>query len=249
MRSLFDRKRVLITAGLNESMSKDVCPHVPYGPEEVALSAIHAGAAGAAGAHFHARHGDGRQDMTGHSIYRRGMELTAAESDVLMWTTAYPVGPDPTSLDDLPHQWALSDDPPKGAPLRFGCFDAFRIGRRPAWSHRASRFIPMTDEWALDPDSEYQTPVVLAEMLRRGLSPVFCSYDLADARWASCATKTGMLPDPSLVQLHIFAASVVGPSATAHSLQAYIAEGRVRPTLSFRLCPPSSSPVTTMKTC
>ena len=212
-----------------------MCPHVPYGPAEVARSAIDAGAAGAAGVHFHARYDDGSQDMTGDDIYRRAMELTAAESDVVMWTTAYPVGPDPTSLADLPHQWALTDRPPQGAPLRFGCFDAFRIGRRPAWSQNDSRFIPMTDEWALDADADYETPVVLAEMLRRGLSPVYCCYDLGDARWASCATRAGVMPSPSLVQLQIFASSVIGPSATAQSLEAYIAEGRcaAEPELSF----------------
>lgn len=233
--SLFDRGKVLITVGLNESVSKAVAPHVPYGPEEVAQAAADCATAGAAGVHVHARRADGSQDMRGSQIYRKALSLTASMCDVVMWTTGYSTLADPTDLDDLPHQWELVDDPPDGAGLEFGCFDAFRIGSRPAWSSAEGRFMPIGDDWTVDRTGTYNTPRVLAEMLRRRLSPVFCCYDFADARWASCAMRAGVLPDPTFVQLHIFAETMIGPSATVANLDAFVSEARVeaRPEVSF----------------
>jgi 3-keto-5-aminohexanoate cleavage enzyme len=223
--TLRDEGKILITVGLNEVASKADNPNVPYGPEEVARSAIECAAAGACGIHFHARFDDGRQDKTGDDIYRRGMELTARESDVVMWLTAHPLGSDLTSLEELNHHWALMDRPPVGTALEFGCFDVYRVGRRPGW--RDGQFVAMDDSYTEDLNNPYAPPAVLGEMLRRGLVPVVCCYDNGDARWAGHAAATGMIPSPAFLQLHMLGTMILGPSPTIAALDAYIAEARV----------------------
>lgn len=220
--TLRDQGKVLITVGLNEVASKADNPHVPYGPEEVAQSAIEAAEAGACGVHFHARFDDGRQDKTGDVIYRQGMELTAQDSDVVMWLTAHPLGVDLTRVEELDHHWALLDRPPQGSRLEFGCFDVYRVGRRPSW--RKGKFVSTDDSYSDDPKTPYAAPPVLAEMLRRGLVPVVSCYDSGDARWARHAALAGMLPSPAFIQLHMLGTMLLGPSPTIASLDAYLAE-------------------------
>src|SRR5687768_12890819 len=111
--TLIAEGKVIIEVGLNETAPKSANPHVPYGPEEVAEDAVRCAEAGAALVHFHARYDDGSQAKTDDNVYRRAMELIAERSDVITWPTAFPLGGRPTSADELPHHWALLDNPPQ----------------------------------------------------------------------------------------------------------------------------------------
>src|SRR4051812_17873283 len=130
----FDEGRTIIRVAVNEMQAKAVNPAVPYGPEEVAADAIASADRGAAIVHFHSRTDDGSQavedDRATASIYRRAMELVAAESDIIMEPTNIDVGGDPMSAAAVPHFWLLLMDPPAGTRLEVVNLDGFRFGHK-----------------------------------------------------------------------------------------------------------------------
>lgn len=225
MSLLMDRGKTLITVALNEAATKAENKNVPYSPEEIAEAAVECEEAGACAVHIHSRSPSGSQVRRGSALYRRAFELTALESDVLMWTTAYPLGPDPTCIEELDHQWELVDRPPRGAPLELGCFDCFRIGRRPYWDSISQKLLAVDSDYRAENDGVYELPPVLAETLRRRLVPIISCYDCGDARWASYVANSGLIPT-SLIQLHMLGGLLIGPSPTADALRAYVAEAK-----------------------
>ena len=157
---LFDEGKVVIRVGVNEMQPKSINPRVPYGPEEVAAEAIECGRAGAAIVHFHSRTDDGAQalddDSNGAGIYRRAMELTALESDIIMEPTNLPRGNDPSLAIDVPHVWSLADNPPAGARLEVVNLDGFRFGRGGMGRRRAT--LDRHQRTRVGPDGDIRGP-------------------------------------------------------------------------------------------
>jgi uncharacterized protein (DUF849 family) len=212
MGTLRDQGLVAIEVGLNETADKARNPHVPYGPDEVAASAVAAAEAGAAVVHFHARNDDGTQAWIGDEIYRTAMSAIAdAGSDVLSYPT-YLAG-------DLSHLWALCDEPPRGPGLRFGPFDVVQHVKRVQWNHEAGRIEGMT---ALGGDhSEAADPPVLHQFRGRGLIPSIGAFELGDVKWAVLAARSGLLPTPLCLKLFLNDSWVRGPFADLTGLDAF----------------------------
>src|SRR4051795_2970051 len=133
---LFEDGRTMVRIAVNEMQSKAVNPAVPYGPDEVAADAVACAVRGASIIHFHSRLDDGAQalddDRTSASVYRRAMELVAAESDIIMEPTNLDLGDDPTLAASTPHFWLLVDQPPAGRPLEVVNVDGFRFAHKRA---------------------------------------------------------------------------------------------------------------------
>jgi 3-keto-5-aminohexanoate cleavage enzyme len=228
--SMFDEGRVIIRVAVNEMQPKALNPRIPYGPEEVAAEAIACAQAGASIVHFHSRTDEGAQasgdDRNGAGIYRRAMEIVARESDIIMEPTNLPVGADPTLAVDVPHVWSLVDDPPVGTRLEVVNIDGFRFGHnRTAWDERQQRLVPINNR-VLDRDASFDGPEVIREVLKRDLIPFFGLFDLADARLLSAFARTGLVPQPVLVQLNFFCDLMRGPSPGVAALDAFLAEWR-----------------------
>ncbi len=217
--------KVIIEVGLNEMATKAENPNVPYGPDEVAPDAIRCARAGAAIIHFHARHEDGSQAKTDDGIYREAMAAIGRECDALTFPTSFQLPGEPWRAEQLPHVWALVDDPPDGAPLRIAPYDGFRIGPRPLWDAERDRLVQRGNVTLTDTaQPPYELPEALAEMLGRGLLPEIACYDVGDVRWARLVARTGLLPQPVRLQLQLFDSYVFGPSATPASVDALLAE-------------------------
>lgn len=224
MATLIESGKVLIEVGLNEVASKDQNPHVPYDADEVARDIVACSNAGAAVVHFHARYADGTQAKTDDDVYRRAMELAAAEADVLMWPTAFPLGGHPSSAAELPHHWALVDKPPKGAPLRIGAFDAWRIGRRPFIGRDGDLRPMIKDGFGPDYDRDYRLSEALTAMEGDGLLPTFCCYELGDVRWVREVAKRGVIRTPVRIEVLLYDDWVYGPSAQPAAIDAFLSE-------------------------
>lgn len=211
--SLADEGKVIIEVGLNETTSKEQNPTVAYGPAEVAADAAACAAAGAAVGHFHSRRDDGSQDWTGAEIYRRGMELTAELSDIILY---------PSYLGDHSHIWALSDDPPVGAPLTIASFDVPQEVTRPVlWNEATRSFEEPPFEVTGAPATESD---LLGEMARRGLRPTAAAFDVGQLRWIVLALRAGILPSPLYVKIFLFDQLVNGPFANASGIDAYLSQ-------------------------
>jgi 3-keto-5-aminohexanoate cleavage enzyme len=227
---LFDEGKIIIRVAVNEMQLKAVNPNVPYGSEEVAAEAIAAARAGASIVHFHSRTADGAQavedDRSGAGIYRRAMEITARESDVIMEPTNLPLGNDPSLAIEIPHVWSLVDDPPAGAPLEVVNIDGFRFDHnRTAWDEREQRLISITNR-RLDRNATFAGPEVIRDTIKAGLVPFFGLFDLADARMLSAFARTGLVPQPVLVQINLFCDLIRGPTPGIAALDAFLAEWR-----------------------
>lgn len=226
---LFDDGRTFVRVAVNEMQPKSANPAVPYGPDEVAADAVACAAAGASIVHFHSRNPDGSQavadDASDADIYRRALELTAAESDILMEPTNLPRGLDPSTADDVPHFWLLADRPPAGARLEVVNIDGFRFAHtRAGWDERARRVVSMSRPPR--PDAAYEPPEVIIRAVESGLVPFFGLFDLADARMLAAFALEGIVRTPVLVQLNFFWDLMRGPTPTVEALDAFLAELR-----------------------
>jgi 3-keto-5-aminohexanoate cleavage enzyme len=222
--TLIDDGKVVIEVGLNEMASKHDNPHVPYSWQEVARDTVACAEAGAGMVHFHARYDDGAQAKTDDGIYRSAMAEIAKSSNIITFPTSFPLGGNLWEADELQHHWALVEHPPEGAPLRVGAFDGFRIGPKPLYDVKSRRLFKRATDSLTFAQETYELPSAMAEMLRRGLLPSICCYDLGDVRWTRLVTAAGLLPQPVRAQFQLFASYVNGPSATTASIDAMVAE-------------------------
>ena len=77
--------KLIIKVALNEWVPKDVNPHVPYGPREVADDILACAAEGASVFHFHGRDPEtGEQRRSDPAIYAEAMRLVAESSDAIV---------------------------------------------------------------------------------------------------------------------------------------------------------------------
>ncbi|HPG28441.1 MAG TPA: 3-keto-5-aminohexanoate cleavage protein [Myxococcota bacterium] len=233
--SLVDEGKVMVRVAINEFRTKSENPHVPYDAEEIARAAIGSARAGASIIHYHSRHADGRQaqddDRRGANVYRRAMELVARECDVLMEPTNLPHGThDVSSIEDLPHLWALADDPPAIGRLEIVNLDAFRFQHlRSGWDVHAKRLVTIDETQTMRPDRPFRLPPGIEEALRRGFVPFFGVFNLSDVRLLAAYAGEGLIPTPVLVQINFFADLMWGPTPSIEALDAFLWEWRREP--------------------
>ncbi|MFN8026612.1 MAG: 3-keto-5-aminohexanoate cleavage protein [Acidimicrobiia bacterium] len=211
--SLVDAGRIAIEVGLNESTTRAQNPHVAYGPEEVAADAVACAQAGAALGHFHSRLDDGTQAWSDADLYRRGMELTAKLSDIVLY---------PSYLGDHSHIWELCNEPPDGAPLPMASFDvAQEITSSVLWNEATGRF----EDPPFEVVGEVRRPDALVERFRSlGLCVTVGAFDVGQLRWAVLAIRSGFLPTPCHLKIFLFDQLVTGPFADERGLDAYLSQ-------------------------
>ena len=84
---------LMIEAAINESVSKELNPHVPYGLDEVVQAAVECSQAGASIIHFHPRQAiTGSQYWTDTEFYRDAFALIRRETDAILYPTQQPGG-------------------------------------------------------------------------------------------------------------------------------------------------------------
>jgi 3-keto-5-aminohexanoate cleavage enzyme len=237
--TLFDEGKIIIRVAVNEMQPKSINAHIPYGAEEVAAEAVACAQAGASIVHFHSRTDDGAQavddDSNGAGIYRQALELTARDSDIIMEPTNLPRGHDPSLAVDVPHIWSLVEAPPAGTRLEVVNIDGFRFDhQRTAWDESEQRLLAIRNR-RLDRETPFAGPEVIRETIKCGLVPFFGLFDLADVRMLSAFARTGIVPQPVLVQINFFFDLIRGPTPSVAALDAFLAEWR-RVEVDSELC-------------
>ncbi|MGH2727563.1 MAG: 3-keto-5-aminohexanoate cleavage protein, partial [Actinomycetota bacterium] len=190
---LADQTKVAIEVGLNETERKAANPNIPYGPGEIAASAIEAARAGGAIIHYHARTETGDQAFTDPEPSRRALEAIAREVDVL----AYPSYREAR----LEHVWALSDDPPAGFAFQMSPFDVVQHVRRASWDEATKTFGVITYGPTDEAGSRPAYPPELDEFVTRGLVPNIAIFNSGDLRWTVLAARAGLLKQPLNLKL------------------------------------------------
>ncbi len=190
--ALSDEGKVYIEAGVNEVVTKDDNPNVPYGAAETAQNVIDSISAGATVVHFHARYEDGTQAWVDDTVSRQVIETAAREVDVLAY---------PSYHGSLEHIWSLAEKPPIGARQVLSPFDPAQHIKRVLWVEEEQRFGVVT----FGPDDPNRDrppyPPEIDRFKELGLVPNIAVFNASDMRWVVLAARAGVLAQPLNLKL------------------------------------------------
>ncbi len=190
--SFRDEGTVYLEVGVNEVVSKDYNPNVPYGAEETARNVVECIQHGATVVHFHARYDDGQQAWVDDEISRTVLEAAAREVDPLAY---------PSYHGSLDHVWALAERPPAGTKLLLSPFDPVQHIKRVLWLEDENRF-GVVSFGPDDPNnSNPPYPPELDRFAELGLVPNIAVFNSADLRWVALAARIGVLRQPLNIKL------------------------------------------------
>jgi len=211
---LIDEGKIIVEVGLNESVSKDRNPNIPYGIDEVIADGIACAQAGATMLHFHARADDGTQRWNAADVYRAEMEGIGAEADVIMY---------PSYNGDFSHIWQLVDTPPVSAPLFMIPFDVFQGVGPVTWDADKREFSEISFDVDAIGTPKGARPAELDEIVARNMVPTICVQDLGDIRWTGHAIEAGMIHSPVQVKMFVIDRFVKGAEPTPIGIDALLA--------------------------
>ena len=230
--TLADQGKVMVRIAVNEFQKKSVNPAVPYTPEEIAADAIQCGNSGGTIVHFHGRTESGGQslddDRNGAELYRRAMDLTARDSNIIMEPTNLPHGIFPAaSPDDLPHIWALHETPPGHGGLEVVNIDAFRFEHlKSGFDVHRNRLVTIDDKQTMRPDVPFRLPAGVQQVLDLGYTPFFGVFNMADLRILGHYAQEGLVPKPVLISINFFCDLMWGPTPSIEGLDAFLWQWR-----------------------
>lgn len=190
--SLHDDGKVYLEVGVNEVVSKDDNPNVPYTAGEVAADIVACVKAGATAVHFHARNADGSQAWVEDAISREVLSVAAREVDVLAY---------PSYHRNMDHVWSLADNPPEGTKPLLAPFDPVQHVKRAEWHEDELRFGVVT-LGADDPNRDNPPyPAELDVFRAKQLVPNVAVFSTVDLRWTILAARAGLLRQPVNIKL------------------------------------------------
>ncbi|MGH3556147.1 MAG: 3-keto-5-aminohexanoate cleavage protein [Mycobacterium sp.] len=190
--SFRDDGLVYLEVGINEVVTKEDNPNVPYGAEETAADVVAAIQHGATVVHYHARYDDGRQAWVDDEVSRTILATAAREVDPLAY---------PSYVESLDHIWALAERPPAGTRLLLTPFDPAQHVKRVLWLEEENRF-GVVSFGPDDPNnSRPPYPPELDRFAELGLVPNIAVFNAADMRWVALAARIGILRQPLNIKL------------------------------------------------
>ncbi|GJO38616.1 hypothetical protein NJB1604_06070 [Mycobacterium marinum] len=190
--SFRDDGKVYLEVGVNEEVSKDENPNVPYGAEETARNVVDCIQHGAKVVYYHARYDDGRPAWADDEVSRAILATAAREVDPLAY---------PGYHESLEHIWALAERPPAGTGLLLAPFDPTQHVKRVLWQEDENQFKAVD----FGPDdlngSHPPYPPELDRFIKPGLVPSIAVFNAVDLRWVILATRIGILRQPLNIKL------------------------------------------------
>jgi ferredoxin/uncharacterized protein (DUF849 family) len=190
--SFRDDGKVYLEVGINEDVSKDENPNVPYGAEETARNLVECIQHGATAVQFHARYDDGRQAWADDEVSRTILATAARDVDPLAY---------PGYAGSLEHIWALTEHPPAGTGLLLAPFDPGQHVKRVLWLEDESQF-KACDFDADSPNGSHPPyPRELDRFPDLGLVPSIGVFNAVDLRWVILAARIGILRQPLNIKL------------------------------------------------
>lgn len=190
--SFRNQGKVYLEVGVNEVVSKEDNPNVPYGAEEVARDVVECIRHGATVVHFHARYHDGIQAWADDEVSRTVLGAAAEEVDPLAY---------PSYHGSLEHIWALAERPPAGTRLLLTPFDPVQHVKRVLWLEDEGRFGVISFGPDDPNNSRPPYPPELDRFADLGLVPNIAVFNAADMRWVTLAARIGILRQPLNIKL------------------------------------------------
>jgi len=188
--SFRDDGKVYLEVGVNEDVSKDENPNVPYGAEETARDVVECIQRGATAVQFHARYDDGRQAWADDEVSRTILAAAARDVDPLAY---------PGYAGSLDHIWALAEHPPAGAGLLLAPFDPAQHVKRVLWQEDENQFKTVGSDDSNGSQPSY--PPELDRFTKLGLVPSIGVFNDVDLRWVILAGRIGILRQPLNIKL------------------------------------------------
>jgi len=206
--------KLIIKVALNEWVMKEVNPHVPYSPEEIAADIIKCAKAGASIFHFHARDPvTGAQRRADYKLFAEAFRLAQSACDCII-APGYE-GPKPMQ-ERFSHWIELDKDP----TVRFemGVFDVGQFNLttyEELRTHKAPQLETFNNthaemKWCLDFAKRLDFRYTLGLREPGHLRSVLAYRD------------NGWLPDPLLLKFYMTEKHPYGLPPTARGLQMYV---------------------------
>ena len=209
-------RRMIIEARINEYTMRDVNPHVPWTPDEIAETAARCREAGASIVHFHARQPDGSPD---HSLerYAEIIRKIRQKSDVLLHPTLGWFANDHDPAGRIACVTALAQDPatrPDIAPIDTGStnLETWDADAR-SFRHPERVYINRTDTL-----QHYAR-----EFTRVGIKPQLVTWSIGFTRRACALMDQGLVAEPAYFLVNMTeGACITGHPGTPEGLQAHL---------------------------
>ena len=206
--------KVMIESAINGNAMRNLNPHIPYSPQEIADDAIATCKAGAALIHFHVRNletGEWVQDVPYYAeVYRR----TREKCTPLLWPT-FPFGDDPAPR--FQHFFDLAKDPKTKPDLGAGDMGSVNLVSYDAKTKtvHGSSFVYKNN---------YDTIRYFLEGSRElGLRPTLQIFDASFLRAALVFLDQGLLTEPLLLKFYLGGPELpFGLPPHLKSLEAYL---------------------------
>jgi 3-keto-5-aminohexanoate cleavage enzyme len=207
-------RKIMIEAAINGNAMRDLNPHIPYAPREIAADAIATANAGAALIHFHVRDPEsGRwvQDVPYYAeVYRRVREV----SDALLWPT-FPFNG--TAAERFNHFVELSKDAVTKPDLGAADLGSVNLASYD-WRNKKLR----GDKFVYQ--NTYETcRYFLTASRELGLRPTLQIFEPGFLRAALVFLDQGLLTEPLILKFYLGAGDqCFGMPPTLRSLEAYL---------------------------
>jgi len=208
-------EKLIIEVRVNEFVTRDANPHIPFSPQEIADDAAACREAGASIVHFHARNADGTASHDA-SIYAECVQRIRACSDILVHPT---LGFTTTSGDEQrigPLMQIASESAtcPDFAPMDMGSTNTDTYDRA------QKRF--------LTKDKVYANAIGTLEFFSRkiaaaGIKPSLLCWSVPDLRTVDAFIDMGLLAQPAFVTFVVSDSYIGAHPATLKGLQAHLA--------------------------
>ncbi len=191
-------EKLIIQVRVNEGTMRDVSPHVPYSPEEIAQQSLDCWRNGASVVHFHARDPETGAKSSEVELYAEVIRRIKQDSDLITFPTLG-AAMLPTAEARMAHILKMAKDP----ATKPDCIPVDML------STNLDRYDPGRKEFSGSGDLLYLNTVNtlkrLCELSREaGVKPVSMMWNVPGVRLTEAFVEMGLYDDPLLCELPLF---------------------------------------------
>lgn len=209
---------LIIEVRLNEWIMRRDSPHAPYSPGEIARDALACADAGAAIAHYHARHPETGAPSTDLAVYAETIRRIKAERPDVITMPTLGMGITGAAATRVAHVAAMARDDatrPDLGPIDLACasVDAYDPAAR-RFTRTDVVYVNRTSDW-----------LVCAETMRSaGVRPASICWHVGSIRATRALIEMGVLPTPLWCELVMTEGGILDAHpGTRAGLDAYLA--------------------------
>jgi uncharacterized protein (DUF849 family) len=210
-------EKLVIQVRVNEGQTRDVNPHVPYSPQEIADTIVECWRQGASVVHYHAREPETGKLSTDPNLYAEVVRRVKERCDIVTFPTLG--GPMlPTVAERLVHIVQMAKDP----ATKPDCVPADMLTTNIDWYDSERKRFRGGDRIYLN------TTRMLEELCLNtraiGVKPVAMMWNIAGLRLTQAFIEMGLFEEPLMCEFTVFGEGFneYGHPATVRGLQALV---------------------------